>query len=148
LTPLPGTVLYERMKDQNHIILNNYPADWQQYHFFISTVDTPTMKREEIESSMHEIWLSLYNKEAMRRKMFRTLWNTRSIKTAYFAYAGNHSYGRMFLEDVFHTHADGVDTHFEWKNQRRSLYLNITDKVIWLFYQTGWKKVVKHFSGR
>jgi radical SAM superfamily enzyme YgiQ (UPF0313 family) len=148
LTPLPGTVLYDRMKEQNHIILNNYPSDWQHYHFFISTVNTPNMKREEIESSMHEIWLSLYNKESMRRKMFRTLWNTRSIKTSYFAYAGNHSYGRMFLEGVFHTYPDGVDTNFEWKNRRRTLYLKITDKVIWLFYQLWWKQIVKHFSGR
>jgi hypothetical protein len=53
-------------------------------------------------------WMSLFNKEAMRRKMFRTLWNTKSFKTAYFAYAANHSYGRMFLEDVFHTHPDGT----------------------------------------
>ncbi|MCK9400404.1 MAG: B12-binding domain-containing radical SAM protein [Bacteroidales bacterium] len=148
LTPLPGTALYDRMKEQNHIILNNYPSDWQQYHFFIATVNTPSMKREEIESSMHEIWLSLFNKEAMRRKMFRTLWNTKSIKTAYFAYAGNHSYGRMFLEGIFHTNPNGVDTNFEWKNRKRTLYLNFTDKVVWLFYQLAWMKIVKHFSGK
>jgi radical SAM superfamily enzyme YgiQ (UPF0313 family) len=146
LTPLPGTVLFDRMRDQNLIVKNNYPNDWQQYHFFISTVNTPNMKREEIESSMHQIWMSLFNKEAMRRKMFRTLWNTKSFKTAYFAYAGNHSYGRMFLEDVFHTHPDGVDTNFEWKNRKRTLYLKITDKVLWLFYQLSWRHIVKHFA--
>jgi radical SAM superfamily enzyme YgiQ (UPF0313 family) len=148
LTPLPGTVLFDRMKEQNHIVLDNYPNDWQQYHFFISTVNTPNMQKEEIESSMHEIWMSIFNKEAMRRQMFRTLWNTKSLKTAYFAYAGNHNYGRMFLEDVFHTHPDGVDTNFEWKNRPRSLYLKITDKVLWLFYQISWRHIVNHFKGR
>jgi radical SAM superfamily enzyme YgiQ (UPF0313 family) len=148
LTPLPGTVLFDRMSDQNLIVKNHYPNDWQQYHFFISTVNTPNMKREEIESSMHQIWMSLFNKETMRRKMFRTLWNTKSFKTAYFAYAGNHSYGRMFLEDVFHTHPDGVDINFEWKNRKRTLYLKITDKILWLFYQLSWRHIVKHFAGR
>jgi hypothetical protein len=92
--------------------------------------------------------MSLFNKETMRRKMFRTLWNTKSFKTAYFAYAGNHSYGRMFLEDVFHTHPDGVDINFEWKNRKRTLYLKITDKILWLFYQLSWRHIVKHFAGR
>jgi len=148
LTPLPGTALYSRMKAQELIALNDYPGDWQHYHFFISTIDTPIMKRDEIDSSMHEIWLSIFNKEEMRRKMFRTLWNTRSLTTAYFAYAGNHSYGRMFLEEVFHTHPDGVNTNFEWKNRKRSLYLKVTDKIILLFYLLSWRKIVKHFAGR
>jgi radical SAM superfamily enzyme YgiQ (UPF0313 family) len=148
LTPLPGTTLYDRMKERKQIVLNNYPNDWQHYHFFISTVNTPNMKLEEIESSMHEIWQSLYNKESLRRKMFRTLWNTRSFKTAYFAYAGNHSYGRMFLEGVFHTYPDGVGTNLEWKNRKRTFYLKFTDKVLWLLYQISWNKIVKHFVGR
>jgi radical SAM superfamily enzyme YgiQ (UPF0313 family) len=148
LTPLPGTVLFDRMKEQDQIVLNNFPDDWQHFHFFISTVDTPKMKKDEIESSMHEIWLSLFNKEAMRKKMFRTLWNTKSLTTAYFAYAGNHSYGRMFLEGVFHTHPEGVDTNFEWKNRKRSLYLYFTDKILWLFYLISWRHIVKHFTGK
>ena len=98
LTPLPGTGLYERLEKQERIVFNNYPADWQHYHFMVGTVNTPNLTIPELESGMHEIWHNLYNKEAMRRKMFRTLWNTRSFTTAYWTYATNHNYGRMFLE--------------------------------------------------
>ncbi len=95
---------------------------------------------------MREIWMSLYNKETMRRKMFRSLWNTRSFSTAYWTYATSHNYGRMLLERFFATDPDGVNDKFEWKNRKRSLYLNITDKIIWLFYQITWRKIAKRLQ--
>lgn len=148
LTPLPGTMLFDRMNAQNRIELKNYPTDWQQYDGMYATVNTPNLNREEMEDAMKDIWMSLYNKESMRRKMFRTLWNTKSFKTAYWTYASIHNYGRMFLERFFNTIPDGIDEKFEWKNRKRTFYLKFTDKVIWLFYQLAWMKIVKHFSGR
>lgn len=147
LTPLPGTVLFDRMTNQERIVLNNFPNDWEQYHCMIATSNSATMNPGEIDLTMQEIWLSLYNKEAMRRKMFRTLWNTKSFSTAYWAYAGNHNYGRMFLEGVFDTHPHGVDRNFEWKNRKRPVYLRLTDFVILLFYQWPWKQIARNFSG-
>ena len=146
LTPLPGTVLFHRMEAQNRIVLNNYPADWQQYDNTRATLNMPGMAPAEIESAMHEIWLSLYNKEAMRRKMFRTLWNTRSFMTAYWSYASNHNYGRMFFENISDNHPNGVKSNFEWKNRKRSLYLMITDKVIWLIYLVSWNCMIKRLT--
>lgn len=148
LTPLPGTVLFDRLKAGNRIELNNYPADWKQYDGMMATVSTTNLQREELDETMREIWMSLYNKETMRRKMFRTLWNTRSFKTAYRTYATSHNYGRMFLERFFDTDPNGVNDKFEWKNRKRSMYLKITDKVIWLFYQLSWNRMVKRFAGR
>jgi len=148
LTPLPGTVLYDRMKSRNRIVLRDYPSDWQHYHCMLATSDTATMDHREIDAAMNDIWMSLYNKEAMRRKMFRTLWNTRSMKTAYWAYGYNHSYGRMFLEGVFDTYEDGVDRNFEWKNRSRPLFLKLTDYILMLFYKTTWKKTSRYFAGK
>ncbi|MEI7898238.1 MAG: radical SAM protein [bacterium] len=148
LTPLPGTILFNRMKAQNRIILNNYPEDWQQYDNTRAALLMPNMNPAELESAMREIWLSLYNKEAMRRKMFRTLWNTRSFMTAYWAYASNYNYGRMFFENISDSHPDAVDSNFEWKNRKRTIYLKITDKVIWLIYQLTWSEMLKRLSGK
>jgi radical SAM superfamily enzyme YgiQ (UPF0313 family) len=148
LTPLPGTVLFDRLKAENRIELNNYPADWQQYDGMMATMSTPNLDREELDETMREIWMSLYNKETMRRKMFRTLRNTRSFRTAYYSYATSHNYGRMFLERFFSSDPNGVTDKFEWKNRKRSLYLKITDKIIWLFYQLAWNRMVKRFTGR
>jgi len=147
MTPLPGTVLFDRMKAQNRIVLNNYPADWQQYDCQVATINTPNLDHNETDLIMHEIWLSLYNKEAMRRKMFRTFWNTKSFRTAYWAYAANHNYGRMFLERFFHTDSDGVNSNLEWKKRKRSVYLRFTNVIIWLIYQLSWNRIVKRIAG-
>ncbi|MEI7662393.1 MAG: hypothetical protein WCK34_09355, partial [Bacteroidota bacterium] len=133
-------------KAQDRIVLNNYPDDWQQYDNTRATLVMPNMTIVETESAMHEIWLSLYNKETMRRKMFRTLWNTKSFMTAYWSYASNHNYGRMFFENISDDHINGVDSKFDWKNRKRSLYLKVTDKVIWLIYLLSWKKMIKRLS--
>ncbi|MCX6245557.1 MAG: radical SAM protein [Bacteroidetes bacterium] len=142
LTPLPGTTLFDRLKEQNRIVLNNYPDDWKHYHFIKATHVTPNMSQDEIESTMHEVWLNLYNKETMRRKMFRTLWNTKSFMTAYWAYASNHNYGRICLEGVPESNVAGSG----WKNFKHRLYLKFTDKVIWLIYQLVWTRMIRKIS--
>ena len=146
MTPLPGTVLFDRMKLQNRIVMNSYPSDWQQYDCQVATINTPNMDHAEIDTVMHEIWKSIYNKETMRRKMFRTLWNTRSFRTAYWAYAANHNYGRMFLERFFSTGPDGINVNFEWNNRKRSVYLKITNVLLLFIYRFSWNKIVKRIS--
>lgn len=144
LTPLPGTVSFDRMKASEQIVMNNYPADWQQYDGMVATIKTPELEREEIDGIMREIWMKLYHKESLRRKMFRTLWNARSFGTAYRTYATGHNYGRMFLER-FITTGDIINEELEWRNQKRSLYLRLTDRIIWLFYRLTWQKMLKNF---
>lgn len=145
LTPLPGTVLFDRLKQKDYILSTNYPHDWQDYHCMKALVNTSNMDQSEIQKSMNEIWLSLYNKQAIRLKMFRTFWNTKSFKTAYWAYSSNHNYGRISLEELIHTDPNGVNKQFEWKNKKRSVFLKLSDKVLWLFYQLKWQRLVKSY---
>jgi hypothetical protein len=77
--------------------------------------------------------------------MFRTLWNTRSFKTAYWTYATGHNYGRMFLERSIRGN-DTISEKLEWLNGKRSWYLRLTDVVIWLFYQISWQRMLQHSS--
>ncbi|MBP6872142.1 MAG: B12-binding domain-containing radical SAM protein [Bacteroidales bacterium] len=139
LTPLPGTILFDRMQAENKIVMNDYPSDWQQYDGMVATSRSATLEREEIEQAMRRIWMDLYHKETLRKKMFRTLWNTRSFKTAYRTYATGHNYGRMFLER-FIKNKDGINEKLEWIDKKRSIFLRITDLVIWLFYRIAWQK--------
>lgn len=148
LTPMPGTLLYKRMDQQNRIVINNYPDAWQDYHCMTATIDMPNISHTEIQSIMNDIWLSLYNKEALRHKVFKTFWRTRSLKTAYWTYASNHNYGRMSLEESIKSDPEGLDINFNWKNRKRSLYLKLTDKIIWLFYQVSWTGLAKRCAGR
>lgn len=146
LTPLPGTVLFDRLKSDKRIILDDYPSDWQQYDGMVAAIKTPNLDRDELDSVMREIWMKLYHKESLRRKMFRTLWNTKSFSTAYWTYATGHNYGRMFLER-FITNKDEINENLEWRHKKRSLYLKFTDVVIWLIYRIAWQRMVKRFTG-
>ena len=148
LTPLPGTTLFARMKAQNRIVYTDFPDDWRHFHFMHPTLGTAHMDTPEIESVMKEIWLSIYNKENIRRMMFRTLWRTRSLKAAYWAYASNHNYGRIALEEVIRSHPDGVDANMEWKNKPRSLYLRLTDWVMMLIYAVAWGKMLREMDAQ
>jgi radical SAM superfamily enzyme YgiQ (UPF0313 family) len=146
LMPLPGTSLYQRMREQDRIVRDNYPHDWQYYDTTSATMDMPNISLSEIDSAMHEIWLSLYNKKVMRRKLFRTLWNTRSFVTAYWSYHGIHNYGRIYLENTFLDHPHLIDYNFEWKNRNRSFFLKSTDKILWLIYRLSWHRIRRNFD--
>ncbi len=147
LTPLPGTVLFNRLDSENRIVMNNYPYDWQQHDGMIATIRTPNLDRDELDDIMREIWMKLYHKESLRRKMFRTLWNTRSFKTAYWTYATGHNYGRMFLERFIRRN-DTISDKLEWLNEKRSLFLRLTDAVIWLFYRISWQRMLRRSIDR
>jgi radical SAM superfamily enzyme YgiQ (UPF0313 family) len=148
LTPLPGTVLYDRLKEQGRIILTNYPDDWQHYHFTVGTVNMPHMKAGEITDTMHRIWPHLYSKMNMRRKMFRTLWNTRSFVTAYRVYGTNHVYGRIACEGNLLCDEPSHWVYASpWKNGLQWLYLKFTDKVIWVIYKLFWSRMIKEQYG-
>ncbi len=141
LTPLPGTALYDRMKQNNRFVYDNYPNDWRLYDGTKSVLEMPHLTTSQISKSMEEIWLSLYSKEPVRKRLFRTLWRTRSFKTTYWSYGINHAYSRMCLEGIYNIDHDS-------KGKTRSLYLKITDKLVWLFYQLAWRGITKSFAGK
>ncbi len=147
LTPLPGTVFHDRMLYKDLIIDKNFPEDWQKYHCYLPVINTPNLKQQEIYKIMTDIWSSLYNKEAIRRKLFRSVINTRSFSAAYWAYASNHNYGNMALEDAVKFDPESLNEDMEWKNRKRSTYLKITDKIMFLLYQLNWQRLVKKYGG-
>ena len=106
------------------------------------------MKAAEINGTMHGIWPHLYSKMNMRRKMFRTLWNTRSFVTAYWAYGTNHTYGRIACEGKLHCNDPAHWVYASpWKNVLQWLYLKITDKVLWVIYKLFWSRIIREQFG-
>lgn len=145
LTPLPGTELYERLSNKGVITKTNYPQDWQHYQFMVPVVNTPALTSDEMADVMKDIWLSLYNKETIRRKMVKSILNTRSLSATYWSYATNHNYGRMMLEKVIENEPEGVDYNMEWKGRKRSVYLKVTDKLLQLIYLVNWNRMIKDY---
>jgi radical SAM superfamily enzyme YgiQ (UPF0313 family) len=145
LTPLPGTVMFDRLTERGLIESNNYPEDWEKYQFMHSVVNTPALNTNEMNEVMKDIWLSLYNKETIRKKMMATIRNTKSLSATYWSYATNHNYGRMMLEKSIENEDNGVDYNMEWKNRKRSLYLKVTDRILVLIYFFKWEKLIKNY---
>jgi len=148
MTPLPGTGLFFRMKAENKIGLINFPEDWKYYHFMHATMGTSKLTREELQETMKEVWWSMYNKDNIRKMMFKTLWRTRNLKAAYWVYGTNHNYGRIVLEDKINDNPDGLNRNLEWNSGKRSLYLKLTDYILIVLYAISWNKMVDRFRGR
>lgn len=148
MTPLPGTGLFYRMQAENKIVLNNFPEDWKYYHFMYATTGTSRLTREELQATMKELWLSMYNKTNIRKMMFKTIRRTRNLKAAYWVYGTNHNYGRIVLVDMLHDGPGGLTRNMEWSSGKRSFYLRFTDQVLRILYLISWNKMVERFRGR
>lgn len=99
LTPMPGTRLFDRMKSEGSIAKTNYPDDWKHYDALRAMVNYPGMTAREMDEFMQEIFVKIYNRRTVRFKFLRSLVNTRSFVTAYWAYVSNYNYYRMSMED-------------------------------------------------
>jgi radical SAM superfamily enzyme YgiQ (UPF0313 family) len=148
MTPLPGTGLFNRRKAENRIVLDNYPEDWKYYHFMHATMGTSKLTRDDLQETMKEVWWSLYNKDNIRKMMFKTLLRTRNFKAAYWVYGTNHNYGRIVMEDRINDQPDGLNRNLEFNSGRRSLYLKLTDYILMVLYAVSWNKMVDRFRGR
>lgn len=148
MTPLPGTGLFMKKLSERKIVLNNFPDDWKYYHFMHATMGTSKMTRDELQQTMQKVWWSMYNKDNIRKMMFRTLWRTRNLKAAYWVYGTNHNYGRIVLEHLINDSPEGMNRNLEWNSGKRSIYLKLTDYILMLFYAISWNKMVDRFRGR
>ena len=141
LTPLPGTKVFQRAKEEGRLIKNNFPEDWKYYHAAEVTMKPKKIESERLTSLMKEINRDLFCKENLRHRMFKTLIRTRSFTAAYQSYAYNFTYGRMGLEmEINDDSLDGLNANLEWKNKPRSKYLKHTDWIMVLLYNTVWRK--------
>jgi radical SAM superfamily enzyme YgiQ (UPF0313 family) len=110
LTPLPGTGLFERMKEDGKLIFDDFPGDWQKYDFVDIVFRHNNMPYEEFMREIRLNWDLLYNDEILKRKFLRTLKQTRSTLAGIWSYGSNLQYHNMvyegerpkkFIEDIF-----------------------------------------------
>jgi len=100
LTPLPGTKMYREFEEQNRIIKNDYPKDWQYYSIEDVVMKPAQMDADTLKNTMKEVWLELYDKKTVYRKFMQTLNNTKNIKTSSWAITTNLVY-RAMVGEVF-----------------------------------------------
>ena len=110
LTPLPGTGLFNRMIEDNKITLNNYPEDWQHYHFGKVVFKHELMDHDTISNEIALNWDKLYNENTLKKKFIRTLKQTKSPIAGIWSYGSNLQYYNLVFEhDDSRPHLDLVD---------------------------------------
>lgn len=95
LTPLPGTRLFERMKNEGRLVLNNFPEDWQHYGYESLVFKPNTMDRQEMQNYIFKVFDKVYEPSFLKRRMLKTWWRTGNFITAYWSYMSNWNYRSM-----------------------------------------------------
>lgn len=95
LTPLPGTGLFERMKREGRLALDNFPHDWQFYGYESLVFHPATMERTEMQQYIFRSFEKIYEPSFLKRRMLKSWWRTGSFITAYWSYMSNWNYRSM-----------------------------------------------------
>ena len=89
LTPLPGTRLWDQMKSDNRIALDEFPADWK---YFTLTFPVARYKNLSLEGIIQEMIACDWNFYSLRRilgRVWESIWRRRKPLVSL---AGNFSY--------------------------------------------------------
>jgi radical SAM superfamily enzyme YgiQ (UPF0313 family) len=97
LTPLPGTRLFGRLRDEKRLLYTNFPDDWVHYDMTEVTFKPLLMEPQELGQAMQESSRRLYNRWSLWRKLLKTWRSTRNLTTAIWAYSSNKNYRNVAL---------------------------------------------------
>lgn len=97
LTPLPGTRLFNMLKEKHRLIYTDFPRDWDHYDM-TEVVHKPLLvEPRELAAAMHEAVKKLYSRFSLIRKFLKTWRATGDFKTAMWAYSSNRNYRNVAI---------------------------------------------------
>jgi radical SAM superfamily enzyme YgiQ (UPF0313 family) len=102
MTPLPGTRLFEKMKGDKRLICQEFPLDWQHFHFSDVVFQPVNMTPETLARTTDASYQKICSLWTIRKKFIRTWWNTRSLRSAIWAWNSNLNYRSVGLEKRSH----------------------------------------------
>jgi len=95
LTPLPGTRLFNKLREEGRLLYTNFPADWERYDLS-EVVHRPTlMTPKEFSAITLESARRIYSRWSIRRKFAKTLHATKNLAAAAMAYGSNMNYRNL-----------------------------------------------------
>jgi radical SAM superfamily enzyme YgiQ (UPF0313 family) len=92
LTPLPGTRLFDQLRDQDRLLYTDFPGDWERYDMGEAVHQPRGMTPETLAQVMGESSRRMYAWPVLVRKAMRTLRETRNPMAAMFAWQSNVNY--------------------------------------------------------
>jgi len=92
LTPLPGTRLFHRYKQNNRLLFHNFPNDWNHYDMTEVVFRPLKMTAQELGKTMDNLNEQIYSLSVIFRKALKTLLKTRDFTSTMFAFNSNINY--------------------------------------------------------
>lgn len=96
LTPLPGTKLYERVKDTDRLIYKNYPKDWIHYDVGTVVLKPQNMTPEQLRDEVLNLYRETASTSMSIKRAITCLFETKSMLAAAASFLWNHGYGTGF----------------------------------------------------
>jgi len=82
LTPYPGTRLFKRLQKEGRLRYTNFPADWDRYDLTEIMFEPKNLEVDEYGEMMRAIATRIYSRRANLGRFFRSLSDTRSLRTS------------------------------------------------------------------
>ena len=98
LTPLPGTKLFRKLEEEGRILCQRFPGDWQHFHFSDVVFRPAHMTAEELARETDRSYRRVTGMGYLCMRFVRTLWNTRSLRSAVWAWKTNLNYRKVARE--------------------------------------------------
>ena len=95
LTPLPGTKMYDRFREEGRLLATNYPVDWERYTFTETVYHPAQMSAAQLDEAIYELRYAAARENWVTKRAVRTLLRTRSLTTALFVLGMNRGWKRM-----------------------------------------------------
>lgn len=93
LTPLPGTRLYGRLRQEGRLLRTNYPEDWKHYDFTEAVFSPKHMTPDELEEGVAQVYLHTTSRLTSLKRAVNSLVQTRSLPVCIVGYLWNRGYG-------------------------------------------------------
>jgi len=97
LTPLPGTRLFEELREAGRLTHTNLPGDWERYDYYEPVFKLNNMSAETFDHYRSMAWHSIFSWPQMVSRFFRTLLSNRNLKNTSIVWLNLYHYRRIFL---------------------------------------------------
>jgi radical SAM superfamily enzyme YgiQ (UPF0313 family) len=98
LTPLPGTALFDKFIAEKRLLYTNFPDDWKLYDYSQPVILPKHMTPEELSAVMKQNFIRIYNRQSVRKRFLRSLFNIHLFESAWWGYVTNYNYYCMAFE--------------------------------------------------
>jgi len=92
LTPLPGTRLFDRYRQEGRLLYINFPQDWDHYDMTEVVHRPGSLEPEQLNQTMKKLDRRMYSLPVLFCKRLITFWQTRNKIATMFAWNSNINY--------------------------------------------------------